>query len=107
MCVFVCETTAGFLPKMLKKVPNVVVQKSEYNLEHLNPDCIHFPGDCREMEVTLIFKNGDGVQSSNYRPISITSIVGKFMESIMVDKITSFLESNVLVWNSKHGFRRH
>ena len=43
----------------------------------------------------------------NYRPISLTSVVGKLLESIIVKHITNHLESNRLILNTQHGFRRH
>ena len=42
---------------------------------------------------------------SNYRPISLTSVVCKLMESIIRDQLVIFLEENYLVKNSQHGFR--
>ena len=96
----------GFLPKVLKEVRSEVSHHLSriFNMS-IRTACV--PCDWREAEVTPIFKKGDTSQPSNYRPISLTSIVGKLMESMMVDKITCFLESNLLLRGSQHGFRRH
>ena len=96
----------GFLPRVLKEVRDEVAPLLTriFNLS-IRTGCV--PRDWREAEVTPIFKKGDRSQASNYRPISLTSIVGKIMESIMVDKITLHLESNLLLRDSQHGFRRH
>ena len=95
----------GFLPKVLKEVCDEVSRHlcAIFNMS-IRTGCV--PRDWREAEVTPIFKKGDRNQPSNYRPISLTSIVGKLMESIMVDKVTSYLESNLLLRSSQHGFRR-
>ena len=42
---------------------------------------------------------------SNYRPVSLTSIVCKIFETIIRDKITYFLESRALITHHQHGYR--
>ena len=96
----------GFLPRVLKEVGEEVspLLAAIFN-ESLRTGCV--PGDWREAVVTPIFKKGATNQPSNYRPISLTSIVGKLLEGIMVDKIGNYLESGSLLRDSQHGFRRH
>ena len=55
--------------------------------------------------VTPLFKKGDKSNPGNYRPISLTSVVCKLMESILRDKIVKFLEENNIIRDSQHGFR--
>ena len=45
------------------------------------------PSDWKLANVTCIYKSGDKTQSSNYRPISITSILCRLLESIIKDVI--------------------
>ena len=40
----------------------------------------------------------------NYRPVSLTSVVGKMLESIIKDIITEHLESSDRIGPSQHGF---
>ena len=63
------------------------------------------PYDWKLANVTPIQKKGDKSLPSNYRPISLTSVVCKLMESIIRDQLVTFLEENNLVKNSQHGFR--
>ena len=63
------------------------------------------PAAWKEANVTPIFKKGDKSQANNYRPISLTSVIGKVLKTILRDKIVEFLESNNLIKNSQHGFR--
>ena len=42
---------------------------------------------------------------NNYRPISLTFVVNKVMETIIRDKLLSFLKENILIKNTQHGFR--
>ena len=64
------------------------------------------PRDWKLENVVPIFKKGEISNPSNYRPVSLTSIPGKIMESILRDHILDFLEGNALIRNSQHGFRR-
>ena len=41
----------------------------------------------------------------NYRPITLTSMVGKLMEAIIHDKLVTFLKENIMISNSQHSFR--
>ncbi len=41
----------------------------------------------------------------NYRPITLTSVVGKMLESIIRDKIVSYLDRHSLIRDSQYGFR--
>ena len=44
--------------------------------------------------------------ATNYRPISLTSQLCKVFETIVMNQVIEFLESNVLIRNSQHGFRK-
>ena len=63
------------------------------------------PNEWKLANVTPIFKKGDKSQPKNYRPISLTSVVCKLMETIIRDKIVNFLEENKIIKDSQHGFR--
>ena len=49
--------------------------------------------------------NGAKWDPANYRPVSLTSQIGKIMERIIKDDMVKFLERNHLIKNSQHGFR--
>ena len=55
--------------------------------------------------VTPLFKKEDKSNPGNYRPIGLTSVVCKLMESILRDKIVEFFEKNNIIRDSQHGFR--
>ena len=42
--------------------------------------------------------------NNNYRPVSLISIVGKLLESIIRDQVQKFLDENKLIHSSQHGF---
>jgi len=54
--------------------------------------------------VTLIHKSRSKSQVSNYRPVSLTSVVCKVLESIIKDKIEEYLYKFDLIVGSQHGF---
>ena len=54
--------------------------------------------------VCPIFKKGAKCDAGNYRPVSLTCIVGKVMESILVDALINHMVSNKLLRASQHGF---
>jgi len=64
------------------------------------------PEDWRIANVTPIFKKGQKCEPSNYRPISLTSHVGKLMERIISDKIKKHLQDHSLLNEAQHGFRQ-
>ena len=63
------------------------------------------PHEWKLANVTPIFKKGNKSLPANYRPISLTSVVCKLMETIIRDKIVKFLEANNIMKDSQHGFR--
>ena len=65
------------------------------------------PNDFKTANITPIFKKGDKKSPNNYRPISLTSIVGKLFETIITNRIVAHLEERKLLKNSQHGFRRN
>ena len=45
-------------------------------------------------------------RASSYRPISLTSLIGKNMERIVLDEMIPFLERNSIISLKQHGFKR-
>ena len=64
------------------------------------------PNDWKKANVTPLHKKGPKHKVSNYRPISLTSILCKTMERIVRDAIMEHMESNNLFTKHQHGFRK-
>jgi len=64
------------------------------------------PRDWRTANVSPLFKKGSKHQVNNYRPVSLTSQIGKVMESILRDALLHHLDRHNLIRNSQHGFRK-
>ena len=54
--------------------------------------------------VTPIYKKGIKNSPGNYRPVSMTSVISKLMESILRDEIMTHVMQNNLLSNDQHGF---
>ena len=64
------------------------------------------PSLWKQANVILIFKKGDKSVMSNYRSISLTSVICKMLESIISRKVQQHLELHKLIINSQHGFTK-
>ena len=63
------------------------------------------PTDWRLANITPLFKKGAKSDPSNYRPVSLTSVVCKLMESIIRDVLVTALKDKFSC--SQHGFMKH
>ncbi len=62
------------------------------------------PADWRQANVTPIYKKGSKADPGNYRPVSLTSVCCKLLESIIKDSVMEHLLANSLIRDSQHGF---
>jgi hypothetical protein len=62
------------------------------------------PTDWKCANISPIYKKGTRSEPLNYRPVSLTSQIGKLMETVLKENIVTHLENNILN-NSQHGFR--
>jgi hypothetical protein len=65
------------------------------------------PSDWKEANVTPVFKKGAKSEPTNHRPLALTSIPGKIMESIIKDDIVNHLDTQNLIKPSQHGFTKN
>ncbi len=64
------------------------------------------PQDWKSAVVTPIYKKGPKSQPNNYRPVSLTSVPCKLLESIIKDHIMQHLDNNGLIRDTQHGFMK-
>ena len=93
----------GFHPKILNEcaeyicVPLAIIfNKSMYES--------HLPSQWKDAHVKPIFKKGRRTDPGNYRPISLTSVICKVMESMIRDSIVDHIMANNLFCDNQHGF---
>jgi len=65
------------------------------------------PEDWKSANVTPIFKKGSKATPGNYRPVSLTSIACKVLESCIKDVMVDHLSTNSLIKGTQHGFMRN
>ena len=62
------------------------------------------PEDWKCAYITAIFKKGNRKVAGNYRPVSLTSIICKLMESIVREEIIEHMKRNKLFSKKQFGF---
>ena len=92
-------------PRVLKAISDEIAYPiSVIFRRSLDTGCV--PRDWRTANVTPIYKKGNRHQTSNYRPVSLTSQICKVVESVIRDELVHHLDYNNLIKNSQHGFRK-
>ena len=64
------------------------------------------PDDWKSANVTPLYKKGDKAKASNYRPVSLTSVCCKIVEHIIHSQVIRHLETNNILADEQHGFRK-
>ena len=64
-----------------------------------------FPQACKVANIIPIYKKGDKLDCSNYRPISLLSDVGKIIEQCMHGRLCKFLNKTNRLYAKQFGFR--
>ena len=63
------------------------------------------PGDWKKATVIPIHKGGDQSLVTNYRPVSLTSVVCKQMEHVIASYLSQLWDKNNWLYEGQHGFR--
>ena len=89
-------------PKVLNRLSSVIALPLYIVYTRMAEGTI--PPDWKEANDTPIFKKGSKSSPGNYRPVSLTCVLCKVMESILRDAIVHHLEKHDLIRSSQHGF---
>ena len=95
----------GLSPRLLIEIKEQISYPL-YLLFRKSLDESVIPDDWKQGLVTPIHKKGNRNSAENYRPVSLTSQICKIFESIIRDSIMHHLESNNMINDSQHGFRK-
>ena len=95
----------GITPKLLKEIAEEISVPLAimFNLS-LHEGTV--PHEWKHANVVHIFKKGNRCKAENYRPVSLTSVVCKLLESLLRDHMVDFLERNNLLKDTQHVFKR-
>ena len=96
----------NFYPRIIKNVKHMITSHltAMFNMSLRQGT---MPQDWKDANVTPIYKKGCRKQPSNYRPISLTSVICKILESIIKDNIVKYLDKHNLIKSSQHGFSKN
>ena len=64
-----------------------------------------FPDELKIANVVPIFKSGDVVVFSNYRPASVSPIFSKLLERLLYNHLIKFINENKLLYDYQFGFQ--
>ena len=93
----------GIAPKILKET----VEQMSKPLAHVFNMSLQegiVPLEWKEANIIPLFKKGPRNKSVHYRPVSLTSVICKLLETIIMDYIMDFLIKHKLINSSQHGF---
>ena len=93
----------GISPKLLKEVAEEISKPLAIIFNLSLQDGI-VPHEWKCANVIPLFKKGSRCKAENYRPVSLTSVICKLLESLIRDHMTEFLANNDLLNITQHGF---
>ena len=93
----------GIPPKLLKEIVEQISTPFAKNFNLLLEEGI-VPSEWKEANITPLFKKGSRNKPDNYRPVSLTSVVYKLLDTLIRDHMVEFLVKHHLINTSQHGF---
>ena len=90
-------------PRMLREIASVL-KTPLFILFRKSLDRGQLPKQWKCAHVTPIFKKGNRSSPSNYRPVSLTAVVCKLMETLARDALVRHMKENHLLCQVQHGF---
>ena len=90
-------------PRLLKEINDYISKPLAIILNRSLQEG-YLPRDWLKAFVSPIYKKGNKSVAETYRPISLTSIICKFLESCIKDTVMKHLIENKLLSDKQHGF---
>ena len=93
----------GIPPKLLKEIVQQI-RTPFATLYNLSLEEGIVPSEWKEPNITPLFKKGSVNKPENYRPVRLTAVVCKLLETLIRDHMVEFLVKHKLINTSQHGF---
>ena len=65
-----------------------------------------FPDELKIANVVPIFKSGDEMTFSNYRPVSVLPVFSKIIERLMYNRLLKYINDNNVLYKYQFGFQK-
>ena len=93
----------GIPPKLLKEiVEQISTALAKVFILSIEEGMV--PSEWKDANIKPLFKKESRKKPENYRPVSLTSVVCKLLETLIRDHIVEFLVKHNLINTSQHGF---
>ena len=93
----------GMHPRLLKEAASSIAEPLQIIFAKSMEEGI-LPQDWKIGNITPLHKKGSKKKAENYRPISLTSVIGKTLESLIRDKLVQHMMNQQLMSDCQHGF---
>ena len=90
---------------LIKECKNDIIHPL-LHITNLSLDHGVFPARLKLSKVIPLFKGGDSMTMSNYRPISLTSPFAKILEKVMCSRLNQYLSHFNMLYEYQFGFRK-
>ena len=88
------KISSPFIAPILSKIFNSMLKSGLY------------PDELKVAKVIPIYKNGDATKCTNYRPISILSLLNNIFEKLLYKRLYEYLEKFKILYQFQYGFRK-
>ena len=93
----------GIPPKLLKEIVEQISTPLA-KLFNLSLEEGIVPSEWKQANIMPLFKKGSRNKPENYRPVSLTFVVCKLLETLIRDHVVEFLVKHKLINTYQHGF---
>ena len=95
----------GIPPRILKEFSKELSKPLTILFQRSMDESV-IPADWKDSEVVPLYKGGSKFEPPSYRPVNLTVACCRVMESLINDEVETHLETNKLIRQTQHGFRR-